>query len=149
MMRYARYAAAVLFALLAAGFVTLWVHSHQLHDVVSGPVGSIQISAASNRGTVVFCVASWQWKSPWSAHALPVSVSPGGYASETYAGFGLRRVYDGTIIRLYLPHWFLAASSLALAALFAFNRTWRYSLRTILVATTFLAAALGLAVYAV
>jgi hypothetical protein len=48
-----------------------------------------------------------------------------------------------------LPHYFLAASSLGLAALFAFKRTWRYSLRTVLVATTLLAGLLGLAVYAV
>jgi hypothetical protein len=48
-----------------------------------------------------------------------------------------------------LPHWFLAASSLGLAALLAFTRTWRYSLRTILVATTVVAGLLGLAVWAV
>ena len=45
-----------------------------------------------------------------------------------------------------LPHWFLAASSFSLTALFAFQRIRRFSLRTILVATTVVAGVLGMAV---
>ncbi len=50
-------------------------------------------------------------------------------------------------IYLYLPHWFVAASSFGLAALFAFKRNWRFTIRTLLIATTLIAAALGLGVY--
>jgi len=38
-------------------------------------------------------------------------------------------------------------SSLALAALFAFKRTWRFTIRTLLIATTLVAAVLGIGVY--
>jgi hypothetical protein len=39
MMRYARYAAAMLFALLAAAFVALWVRSHYRQDSIICPFG--------------------------------------------------------------------------------------------------------------
>jgi hypothetical protein len=40
MTRYARYAAAIVFALLAVGFVALWVRSYHWHDAVAGTIGS-------------------------------------------------------------------------------------------------------------
>ena len=62
-------------------------------------------------------------------------------------GFDLRN--DASRLSVAVPHWFLAASSLGLAALFAFKRTWRYSLQTILVAMTLLAGVLGFAVWSI
>ena len=51
------------------------------------------------------------------------------------------RFSDGQ--RIVVPHWFPAALSVAFAALFAFKRTWRYSVRTMFIATTLGAVILG------
>jgi hypothetical protein len=60
-------------------------------------------------------------------------------------GFSLTRADNGYGVSF--PHWFLAACSLGFAALFAFKKTWRFRLRSILIATTLLVIALGLGVY--
>ena len=46
-----------------------------------------------------------------------------------------------------IPTWSLIAMSAALAALFVFKGTWRFTIRTLLIATTLVAAALGLGVF--
>jgi hypothetical protein len=148
MMRHARYSAAVLFALVAAGFAALWVRSYSVRDLFFNADGHV----LSYKGVTMVEVYKKAWPLPgkpsrfWSSHPIPATevYSPwdsgflGFEVTETKVGKGME-----------LPHWFLAASSLGLAALFAFKRTWRYSLRTILVATMLLAGLLGLAVWAV
>jgi hypothetical protein len=145
MMRYARYAAAALFALLAVGFVALWVRSYFRADSLYGYFADdCPVGFHSHRG-VAGCIIEFD-----SADYAPAkgwwfqsrSVDP-----EPLAGWGFRLSLNSWPSWVFIPHWFLAASSLGLAALFAFKRSWRYSLRTILVATTLLAAVLGLAVY--
>jgi hypothetical protein len=155
MMRYARYAAAVLFALLAVGFVALWVRSYWWQDHVGRWRTSLPTMAVESFwGEIV--LSTWHNDSPqngsstWVIDAVKANkenlIEFDGVLGFgiMHHSFGMRRWVD-----VFVPHWFLALSSLGLAALFAFKRTWRYSLRTILVATTILAAILGLAVYVV
>src|SRR5687767_7399008 len=53
MLRYARYAAAVVFALLAVGIVALWVRSHRLEDSVICPFGDLAyLTAETDRGVL-------------------------------------------------------------------------------------------------
>jgi hypothetical protein len=52
MMRYAQYAAAVLFALLAIALVALWVRSYTWDDMLLGSVGRAGISVESCDGVV-------------------------------------------------------------------------------------------------
>ena len=144
MMRYARYAAAALFALLAVGFVALWARSYFWWDLAGGNgfllMSYYGITAVNFNEQYVGNKLGWG--------AFPADDNEGErFWKIGLLGIGFRHNALGTLY--YLPHWFLAASSLALAALFAFKRTWRYSLRTILVATTLLAGLLGLAVYVV
>jgi hypothetical protein len=79
---------------------------------------------------------------PNSPHRIPAQWPA---RQEVLREFQWTRFADG--LRVVIPHWFPAALSLGFAALCAFKRPWRYSLRTILVATTVLAGLLGLAVY--
>jgi hypothetical protein len=142
MMRYLRYAAAVVFALLAVGFVALWVRSNSLFDELWIPVPfgrKLGLLSLDN-------FASITWENNPDGNFIFRSSNVDVYLRpKTHWGFLFVSEPDSTYV--CMPHWFLAASSLALAALFAFKRTWRYSLRTILVATTLLAGLLGLAVY--
>jgi hypothetical protein len=149
MMRYARYAAAVLFTLLAAGFVALWVRSYSHFEAIFWPLGhGYAISAESACGlthTVLFSTTISQGHVSSTSGEVAKEVAGWRYG-ETLWGLGLKLSSHDGRMRLWLPYWFLTLSSLALAALFAVKRTWRFSLRTILVAATLLAGVLGLAV---
>jgi hypothetical protein len=61
-----------------------------------------------------------------------------------YVGFQLEGDRSGT--RLGLPHWFLVIVSATFAAIPWIR--WRFSLRTLLIATTIVALVLGLTIYA-
>jgi hypothetical protein len=157
MMRYARYAVAVLFALLAVGFVALWVRSYAWNDGIVGPIGGNHSASVSHcQGIAMFDfrrwnvrsvpLEEWRWLSS-DATALSEEMEWWKTCSLLRLGFILT-VQPPHQISASMPHWFLVASSLGLAALFAFKRTCRFSLRTILLVTTLLAAILGLAVWA-
>ncbi len=60
-------------------------------------------------------------------------------------GFGI--IHEPGYYRLRLPHWFLASSIATLGLLPWFSRCWRFTLRTLLIATTLAAIVLGLVVY--
>ena len=66
------------------------------------------------------------------------------YGMKFYAGFLLRRGSNN--FDLFMPYWFLTLLSLSLAPLAWLHR--RFSLRTLLIATTLVALALGLIVWA-
>lgn len=148
MMRYARYAAAVLFALLAAGFVVLWVRSYTYSDAAEGPIAKWQGGYHATRGEIILACGrldAYTRATEWKTYSFHVSRDRRPM-KPTFLGFAFERHETLAWKYVYVPHWFLSASSLGLAALFAFNRTWRYSLRTILVATALLAGLLGVAV---
>jgi hypothetical protein len=150
MLRYARYAAVVVFALLAMGFVALWMRSYLWQDSMAGPVGGgKELLCSSSRGVVnvhLFHSGSMPDIQYWSAESVKVAPRiSGSRLRNGFLGLGIRTSQGNSNVTL--PYWFLAASSLGLAALFAFKRSLRYSLRTILIATTLLAAILGLAIY--
>jgi hypothetical protein len=66
------------------------------------------------------------------------------FGMKFYAGFLLRRHPND--VTLFIPHWILPLLAVAPAALPW--RSSRFSLRTLLVATTLVAVVLGLIVYA-
>jgi hypothetical protein len=49
-----------------------------------------------------------------------------------------------TISSLVLPYWFLVLASGSLAMAFQLRRPWRFNLRSLFIATTFLAVVLGM-----
>ena len=147
-MRYLRTMTAACFALLALSLICLWLRSYYHHDALRAPGVFANVGVASNRGVLVFGCLSYALTEPWgwSFHVYPLSVTPNGFAEETFAGFGF--VNKRQIRYLFLPHWFLAASSIGLAALLAY-KPLRFSIRGLLIATMLLAAVLGLTVYTV
>jgi hypothetical protein len=149
MTRYLQIAAAVTFALLAWAFIGLWVRSYYLGDTAEGLIANWRTGFHSTRGVVIFGVVNgdkYPLPDDWSVNSFPIAQDL-RWKKRTTLGFAIdRHVSDGWWY-LYLPHWFLAASSFTLAALFAFKRTWRFTTRGLLIATTLLAVALGLGVY--
>jgi hypothetical protein len=148
MLRSLRIAAAVFFALLAIGFVGLWVRSNQWSDYVEWRGNCPRLAVDSTAGILGLILIDETEPIPagmsgW--YHMSRKPSPPLYFTEW--GFGHQRGPGGKWQLLYLPHWFLAASSLGLSALFTFKRNWRFTVRGLLMGTTVVAVALGLAVY--
>jgi hypothetical protein len=168
MLRYARYAAAAVFALLSLASIALWIRSHHRQDSAYGPIGNTRyLAAQSECGGLSFeffhlgksstlrptwtlpAQSGWQLRSVILTTLDKQDSWPTGSVLRGW-GFHFERYaqVDSGGAWLKFPHWLLAALFFLLAALFAFKPAWRFSLRGLLIATTFLAALLGLAVYA-
>jgi hypothetical protein len=147
MLRYLRIAAAVVLAIVGWSLVALWVRSHYRADSLHqsfGPHGTIELH--SHRGVAGLLIElgndDMELTGGWRLTSAAVDPEPS-------SGSGFSLALDSQPAWATAPHWFLAACSFGLAALFAFKRTWRFTVRGLLIATTVLAAILGLAVYVV
>jgi hypothetical protein len=157
MARYFRIAAAGFFALLAVALIGLWVRSHFRKDSVMRFSNPSYVMATSWSGTLAWQSVKLPRKLPpaprWTVQSTPVprrSFASGVERSLLCRlGFNYQRVTvaSATVFVITIPIWSLIALSAALAALFAFKGKWRFSLRTLLIATTLVAAALGLGVF--
>jgi hypothetical protein len=141
MLRKVRYAAVVAFALLTLALVALWVRSHDRWDSIEGSAGGTLWSVRSQRGNVLLVASALPQPRPkvvtkWTSKPVPAWLQ----REESISAFALN--IEPLVISLSLPHWFLAALSLGLAAIFAFKRTWRISLSGLLWFTAILAAIL-------
>jgi hypothetical protein len=158
MTRYLRIAGAVMFALLAWVMTVLWVRSYSRCDLVHSPsVGLRSFSAASNDG-VFSCAAyphdspnaSTQWHVESEQRMPPLRlVYSDGSKGSFITRLGFVFIHNSALTAVSIPHWSLVVSSFALAAALGLKRLWRFTVRGLLIATTILATALGLAVWAV
>ena len=81
-----------------------------------------------------------------SAEDVVVVLRGNGDGNATL-GFGMRWINSG--LRLAIPHWFFLVVSFAFAIVpWVRQLKWRFSLRTLLIATTLVAVILGAIVYA-
>lgn len=155
--RYLSGTVAVFFAVLFVMVCALWPRSYFRVDSVD--IGDVQHSVvlASKTGKLYVMASStarWEFH-PLTWNVFVRSVPPGqdfptliiglgGERIETILGFGWHRA--GVTSLLAVPYWFVVLVSGGLALLW--GRRWcrRFSLRTLLVATTLLALVVGLAV---
>jgi hypothetical protein len=83
-------------------------------------------------------------------HWLRWSVRPDELPAETVLAFkegaicGFRAHFSRTEASLMLPYWFLVLASGSLAMMFQLRWPWRFNLRSLFIATTFLAVVLGM-----
>src|SRR6187431_1173826 len=125
MFRYVRYAAAGFFVLLAIALIGLWVRSSCRADELAARIAGPIFGCSSSRGIAKFfwahstMIAEFK---KWHYH----SFEPSNWWRYTTWGFGFASRANGKHYSLYLPHWFLAACSFGLAALFAFKLRWRF-----------------------
>ena len=126
--------------------IVLWVRSHQTTDSLEGftprgPVILQYFKCESLEGQVTF-VAQPSLRSITSATLWRrLSLPAARQANDDFGPLGF--YYDG--VSLSLPHWFVVLIAAALAATTWLR--WRFSLRTLLIATTLVAVLLGLVVW--
>jgi hypothetical protein len=148
MTRYLRIAGAVAFALLACAMIGLWIRSYSLHDQLTYEGDRSIWFGASTRGGVTIGRQLVQMPPDDGDrfHLLTLDYDQLNFTGRmlTTFGFGYMTLMSGASVTL--PHWFLAASSFALAALFAVKKFSRFTTRDVLFATTVAALLLGLGV---
>jgi hypothetical protein len=150
-----RIAASVFFAIMAVAMCALWVRSYAWAESVHcNPFGSVVLGASSINGRVGIGVSNTApgAKSLLTRHSIDIrahamSVSLEEVYSEFYlsAGLGVHSRGPGDFV-LLLPSWFMLGLMSTLAVVSWPRRTYRFSLRTMLIATTVAAIALGVIV---
>jgi hypothetical protein len=145
--RKLRIAWSVGWGILAVLLCVLWVRSYYVWDWKRTPVFSGSIFTSSGLGQVCLCVTSYRgFHFKWEAIDAKEYVPPvGGSIHGFYTNSGTDTLNRGKFKLVAFPLWF---ATLVIATLAAFPWfCWRFSLRTLLIATTLVAVVMGLAVW--
>jgi hypothetical protein len=153
MSRYLRYLRLLCAALCGTACVllcVLWARSYSSSAFVvmplPDPFGSVLFETAHGRVTACAVygqrLANGNNASPWGIHYKSLDEwEPGRPPLAARANFTVSRWKQ--FYCLILPHWFLAITTGLLGVLFFQKHSLRFSLRTLLIATTLLAILLG------
>ena len=146
--RKLRIAWSVVWGVVAVLLIGLWMRSYWYVDCYGVPIGRVNFIAQSLRGSIVL---GWETGGKFSSvrghSSAPVSIArltDDGPGDISWLGFRLARSPDE--ICLVLPMWLCLAVTIGLASISWLR--WRFSLRTLLIASTLVALVLGLAAYA-
>jgi hypothetical protein len=122
--------------------IVLWVRSRYTYDGINGPLPGSGFLIMSRSGGLGIAIHREKWAGGWTLFALrPREVK---LPYHTVLGF-VEYMEDSQVYRLRLPYWCLILISVAFAAVPWIH--WRFSLRTLLIATTLVAVVLGLVVW--
>jgi hypothetical protein len=135
--------------------IVLWVRSHYYLDSYRFWAGRSNTAAIDSKGGRIYFSVSASGGAdlePYIGNKKrsegETDILNGIIASENHLGFGryidLKLVNTSTFI---FPHWFAAIVSVTLAAVPWIRWSNRFSLRTLLIATTLVAVVLGWIVY--
>jgi hypothetical protein len=154
MIRRLRIAVSVFFALVAVAFVVLWVRSYGGTELYSHDDGTLTTIGSTN-GYIYFIRISRRFPAGMTGN-LPydwkrrTGTLPHGwrYGSGAVSPSPPRFEWSNTATKskLTVPYWFIVSAVAAMAYAPWISR--RFSLRTMLIATTLVAVVLGLAVWA-
>ena len=121
--------------------IVLWVRSRYAYDGIIGPLPGSGFFMMSRSGGLGAAIHRKKWARGWSVYSVRAQEVKLPY--HTALGF-VEYMVDAEVYRVRLPNWCLILISVAFAAV-----PWmqmRFSLRTLLIATTLVAVALGLIV---
>ena len=153
MLKYLRIAVTVLSLTACVLLIALWVRSYShLDEWHQGLTKDQTIRVDSTNGLVNFIRFHWRGRGIMENDHVSF-VSPPSDSMRIWAdppnlplGFGMRQFAIGQ--QITVPHWFLAGLLASIAAIAWPKWSRRFSLRTLLIATTLVAAVLGMIVAA-
>jgi hypothetical protein len=137
--------------------VALWVRSYWRYDFLAGPLGTTRlILIVSCRGQFGIGTAPIEYLSEFGTGGAPKLHSG---PSENMPSLTLRmRSFLGIFYwhfrplkrenQFVVPFWLITLVCVSITAAVPLKQTWRFSLRTLLIATTLIAAGLGVVVAA-
>jgi hypothetical protein len=148
--RKLRIAWSVFWGVACALLTVLWVRSYTIRDGFFLPVTSkFAISADSVLGHVVV----------WKIFASPPSTLVPYHVNHSRIEGRFKTLFNSNVLGFYfgriagdfradVPHWFLVLTAAGFCVAPWLQEKWSFSLRSLLFATTLVAVALGLAVWA-
>jgi hypothetical protein len=148
--RKLRIAWSVACGMLCLLLIVLWVRSYSARDSIRGVIGNteLHISITALKGNVAFAFDRWvgtphpwMFQSTSEPHNL-LAVFPAVVGKPPLSWLGFRWHFNPRLVVLVVPQWFLM--SLAFFAALLPWVCWRFSLRTMLIATTLAAIILGI-----
>jgi hypothetical protein len=155
--RKLRIAWSVVWAVACVLLIGLWVRSDTHRDEAAAPFGGnrrVVIQSLYGEIECVFTVASWYPISEWRllSESTSITIPPTLYLEDEttthLTGFGFSWAFSsGEYFAVGVPHWFAMICSIALATAPWMRWSWRFSLRTMLIATTLVALVLGVIVW--
>jgi hypothetical protein len=126
--------------------IVLWVRSYTRDDYVSGPIPIV-------RGLIIRSIPSrldielYDHRVPWQVTTYSLDdLATQGLRPNPFTGWGFGFYFNQQPLTVSLPFWFLVTISATLSAVtFPWKfLTWRFTLRHLFIATTFLAVVLGM-----
>jgi hypothetical protein len=141
--RNLRIAWSVTSSAVALLLMLLWERSYRRLEILEVPIGvrAVQICSVSGRIAIAHLAA-------YKTGIFYKNVVAGDAADWRKAGaLGFAFHVDRVVTALLVPHWLPALLFATLAAAPWISRSWRFSLRTLLIATTLVAILLGLIVW--
>jgi hypothetical protein len=146
MLKYLRIAVTALSLTACVLFVALWVRSYSRLHILEKRTGfqAFQISSVKGR------IAIGHLDPRTYVIGRPYLSVAAGDAADWRKGsvLGFDYYEDGSLTAVIAPHWLPALLSTAIAVIPWISRSWRFSLRTLLIATTLVALGLGVVVWA-
>jgi hypothetical protein len=142
--------ASIVCLVLCVALMAMWVRSYDRWDQIHGWLSSTQGFAVGTlpgrlEARTLFPVSANHWS--WGINSVDTSplveLSVENQRSAPYFGFG---VYSNPSVGRFLviPSWFLVFVTGSLAMAFRLHWPWRFTLRHLFIATTFLAVVLGM-----
>jgi hypothetical protein len=144
--RKLRIAWSVLCGIACLLLIALWVRSYWWFDSYYLRVGATRCGGDSLRGSVVLHLQDTRLMETFSTGYTSKSAEDVHRAKEIRDLWNFYFANWGAGYYVVFPNWF--AILLLSASAFASWRRWRFTIRTLLVATTLIAVVLGLIVYA-
>jgi hypothetical protein len=149
--RYLKISWTILCGLAAVLLIVVWVRSYRLNEVFFGPVNNSILAFGSTQGklSVMHSMRQPLPHEAWHYDGTLINESedmwaPSWHAYYSFLGIGLR--IEQRVWLLAIPHWCFVASCAAFSMLPWL--AWRFSLRTLLLATTLVGLVLGFAAWA-
>jgi hypothetical protein len=144
MLHYLRIAVTALSLTACVLLVALWVRSYWRIEFATTPYVATGILSMRGELLAVFSLDVSKRPDEWHFESDPIPDDVELPPLRRFLGFG----YYGTAFEhgLLVPHWFAVLVSTFLAAAPWMRRPYRFSIRTLLIATTLVAAGLGIVV---
>ncbi len=154
-LRYLRIAFSATCLIACVLLIALWVRSYYSRDMTRGCIGGspLHMSVTSLKGEVAIAFDEWRGNPhPWmfgsvsnSENMIAVFSSVTGKPPLSWLGF--RWHFKASLVVIVFPYWFLVLVPAAFTAIPWIHWKRRFSLRTLLIATTLIAGVLGLFVW--
>ena len=140
--RKLRIAWSVWWGAMAVLLVVLWVRSYWVSVFIGGPIAYTDFIVESMGGILHLAISPSGEYATFEFASGPASIPPFVPGHHFDCGHNPNQGWY-----LQMPHWCLAVLSLALASMPWLR--WRFSLRTLLIATTLVALLVGMIVWAI